>query len=85
MGAIASQIANSSFNFQDGGASPSKHRLITSYNNYVAQAKQAEKEGIKINVFNFISDLVTDDDKPIGSAISEFGKKWPAVEGELLS
>jgi hypothetical protein len=86
MGAIASHISNQAFNFQDGGENPNKNRIIRVYNNYVEQAaKQAKEGGLKINVFDFISSEVTDDDKEIGKVIASFGKTWPPVEGELTS
>jgi hypothetical protein len=67
MGTIASQIANSSFNFQDEGDSPNKNRLIRVYNNYVELAAKVAKEGgKKIYVFDAISDEVRDGDQEIG-------------------
>ena len=86
MGTIASQIANSSFNFQNDGGNPNKDRLIRTYNNYVDLAATSAKEGgKKINVFDAISDEVVDDDKELGRVIASFGKTWPSKEVELTS
>ena len=86
MGAIASQISNSSFNFQDQGESPNKMRLYTTYNNYVAlAAKKAKEGGKKINVFAAITDEVIDDDKELGRVIKSFEKTWPSKEADLIS
>ena len=86
MGSIASQIASSSFSFQDGGMNPNKNRLIRVYANYVElAAKTAQEGGKKINVFDFISTEARDDDKELGQVIASFGKTWPPSEGELIS
>jgi hypothetical protein len=86
MGAIASQIASSSFNFQDEGENPNKMRLIRTYNNYVELAAKSAKEGgKKINIYDTISDEVIDDDKELGRVIASFGKTWPSKEAELTS
>ena len=82
---IVKKITELGFNFQ-GEGDPNKDRLIKTYKNYKEEAAELEKKtGVKIDVFDFITDMATDENHEFCKLLGTMKKIWPPEEPGLFT